>query len=119
VIDSVALASTGQPRYQTLCCQNQKERNMKKIKTLAVTGATAILLTFGMSSAMAYDGTKCKASGNCWEAKPGFPEKIKGSKFDPKHSQTELDKQTSAMEAMEARNAKRVENFKQTGKWSY
>ncbi|ODN66287.1 MULTISPECIES: methanol dehydrogenase [cytochrome c] subunit [Methylophaga] len=92
---------------------------MKKIKTLAVTGATAILLTFGMSSAMAYDGTKCKASGNCWEAKPGFPEKIKGSKFDPKHSQTELDKQTSAMEAMEARNAKRVENFKQTGKWSY
>lgn len=54
-----------------------------------------------------------------WEAKPGFPEKIKGSKYDPKHSQAELDKQTSAMESMEARNAKRVENFKKTGKWSY
>ena len=30
--------------------------------------------------AMAYDGTKCKAAGNCWEPKPGFPEKIAGSK---------------------------------------
>jgi hypothetical protein len=46
VIDSLASASSGQPRYQTLCCQNQKERNMKKIKTLAVTGATALLLTW-------------------------------------------------------------------------
>ncbi|HCN99622.1 MULTISPECIES: methanol dehydrogenase [unclassified Methylophaga] len=91
---------------------------MKKIKTLAVTGATALLLSVGMS-AMAYDGTKCQEAGKCWEAKPGFPEKIKGSKYDPKHSQAELDKQDSAMEAMEARNAKRVENFKKTGKWSY
>lgn len=91
---------------------------MKKIKTLAVTGATALLLSVGIS-AMAYDGTKCKESGLCWEAKPGFPAKIKGSKFDPKHSQTELEKQTTAMEGMDARNAKRVENFKKTGKWSY
>ncbi|HBX61149.1 MAG TPA: methanol dehydrogenase, partial [Methylophaga sp.] len=57
---------------------------MKKIKTLAVTGATALLLSVGMS-AMAYDGTKCQEAGKCWEAKPGFPEKIKGSKYDPKH----------------------------------
>ncbi len=91
---------------------------MKKIKALAVTGATALLLSVGMS-AMAYDGTKCKGSGNCWEAKPGFPDKIKGSKYDPKHSQTELDKQTTSMQAMEARNAERVKNFKETGKWSY
>lgn len=50
---------------------------MKKIKTLAVTGATALLLSVGMS-AMAYDGTKCQEAGKCWEAKPGFPEKSKG-----------------------------------------
>jgi len=91
---------------------------MKKIKALAVTGATALLLSVGMS-AMAYDGTKCKASGVCWEAKPGFPDKIKGSKYDPKHSQAELDKQTTSMQGMEARNAERVKNFKETGKWSY
>ncbi len=45
------------------------------------------------ASAFAYDGTKCKAPGNCWEPKPGFPEKIAGSKYDPKHDPAELAKQ--------------------------
>ncbi|AFJ03258.1 Methanol dehydrogenase, small subunit [Methylophaga frappieri] len=91
---------------------------MQKLKTLALTGATAMLFSLG-APAIAYDGTNCKGDGNCWEAKPGYPDKIKGSKYDPKHSKTELEKQTTSMEAMEERNAKRVENFKKTGKWSY
>lgn len=91
---------------------------MQKLKTLALTGATALLFTLG-APAIAYDGTNCKSEGNCWEAKPGYPDKVKGSKYDPKHSNAELEKQTSAMQAMEERNAKRVENFKKTGKWSY
>lgn len=91
---------------------------MNKIKLLAISSATALIFTFGMP-AMAYDGTSCKESGNCWEAKPGFPDEIKGSKFDPKHSAKELEKQTTTMNAMEERNAKRAENFKKTGKWVY
>ncbi|HDY84292.1 hypothetical protein LCGC14_1115950 [marine sediment metagenome] len=91
---------------------------MNKIKLLAISSATALMFTFGMS-AMAYDGTNCKSDGVCWEAKPGFPNEIKGSKFDPKHSAKELEKQNVANNAMEERNAKRVENFKKTGKWVY
>ncbi len=92
---------------------------MKKIKILTVTGAAvAMMFVFG-STAMAYDGTNCSEPGMCWEAKPGFPDKIKGSKFDPKHSKTELGKQDIAMSAMEERNAKRAANFKKTGKWVY
>lgn len=89
-----------------------------KLKTVAIACSALMMLSGGMS-AMAYDGTNCKAPGNCWEAKPGFPDQIKGSKYDPKHSQTELKKQTDAMKAMEQRNAERVANFKQTGKWVY
>jgi methanol dehydrogenase (cytochrome c) subunit 2 len=89
-----------------------------KLKTIAIT-ASALMMMSGGATVMAYDGTNCKAAGNCWEAKPGFPEKIKGSKYDPKHSAKELAKQDAAMEAMEARNAERVANFKKTGKWEY
>jgi methanol dehydrogenase (cytochrome c) subunit 2 len=77
------------------------------------------MMLSGTASVMAYDGTSCKSAGNCWEAKPGYPDKIKGSKYDPKHSKKELNKQTVAMDAMEARNAKRAEQFKKTGKWVY
>lgn len=91
---------------------------MKKMKNLVLTSATLLMCGMG-ATAMAYDGTNCKSPGNCWEAKPGFPAKIEGSKYDPKHSQAELDKQTSSMAGMEQRNAKRVENFKKTGKWNY
>ncbi|GJE27449.1 methanol dehydrogenase [cytochrome c] subunit [Methylobacterium organophilum] len=69
--------------------------------------------------AAAYDGTKCKAAGNCWEPKPGFPEKIAGSKYDPKHDPKELNKQSESIKAMEERNKKRVEAFKKNGKFEY
>ncbi len=69
--------------------------------------------------AVAYDGQKCKAPGNCWEPKPGFPEKIAGSKYDPKHDPKELAKQGDSEREMEARNKLRVDNFKKTGKWEY
>jgi methanol dehydrogenase (cytochrome c) subunit 2 len=77
-----------------------------------ITGAT-------MGAASAYDGTKCKAAGDCWEPKPGFPDKVAGSKYDPRHDPKELDKNQGAIKAMEERNRKRVENFKKTGKFVY
>ena len=92
------------------------------ITTTRITGAVlagAIALAFTAATAVAYDGTKCKAPGNCWEPKPGYPEKVAGSKYDPKHDPKELAKQGDSERAMEARNAKRSENFKKTGKWVY
>jgi methanol dehydrogenase (cytochrome c) subunit 2 len=92
------------------------------ITTTRITGAVlagAIALAFTAATALAYDGTKCKAPGNCWEPKPGFPEKVAGSKYDPKHDPKELAKQGDSERAMEERNAKRSENFKKTGKWVY
>jgi len=79
----------------------------------------AALIGAPTASALAYDGTNCKAPGNCWEPKPGFPEKIEGSKYDPKHDPKELAKQQTSIQAMEERNKKRVANFKKTGKWIY
>lgn len=81
--------------------------------------AGAVALALSGATAFAYDGTKCKAPGVCWEPKPGFPAEIKGSKYDPKHDPKELAKQGDSERAMEARNAKRSENFKKTGKWVY
>lgn len=69
--------------------------------------------------ALAYDGTKCKAAGDCWEAKPNYPAKIAGSKYDPKHDPVEISKNQDSIKAMEARNAKRVENFNKTGSFKY
>ena len=89
-----------------------------KFKTIAMT-CSALMMMSGGTAVMAYDGTNCKEPGNCWEAKPGFPEKIKGSKYDPKHSEKEMNKQQEALNAMEKRNAERVANFKETGKWEY
>ncbi|BDV40529.1 hypothetical protein DSM21852_37820 [Methylocystis bryophila] len=79
----------------------------------------AALIGAPTASALAYDGTNCKAPGNCWEPKPGFPAKIEGSKYDPKHDPKELAKQQTSIQAMEERNRKRVANFKKTGKWIY
>ncbi len=56
-----------------------------RIKTIVSIAAAAAALSLGAGVAVAYDGTKCKAAGNCWEPKPGFPEKVAGSKYDPKH----------------------------------
>lgn len=81
--------------------------------------AAAFGLLLAAPAVSAYDGTKCKEAGNCWEPKPGYPEKVAGSKYDPKHSPAELNKQSDSIKAMEARNAKRVEHFKKTGKWVY
>ncbi|MFD1702444.1 methanol dehydrogenase [Methylopila henanensis] len=71
--------------------------------------------------ALAYDGTKCKEPGVCWEPKPGYPAKneIKGSKYDPKHDPKEIGKQSASIAAMEERNKKRADNFAKTGKFEY
>ena len=84
---------------------------------VALAGTFALALTAG--SVLAYDGTNCRAPGNCWEAKPGFPDKIEGTKYDPKHDPKELEKQSESIKGMEARNAKRSEHFKKTGKRVY
>ncbi|CAO4175565.1 methanol dehydrogenase [cytochrome c] subunit [Methylorubrum populi] len=89
------------------------------MKTTLIAAAAAIALAGIAAPAVAYDGTKCKAAGNCWEPKPGFPEKIAGSKYDPKHDPKELNKQADSIKQMEERNKKRVENFKKTGKFEY
>ncbi len=70
-------------------------------------------------SAAAYDGTNCKEPGNCWEPKPGYPDKVAGSKYDPKHDANELNKQAQSIKEMEARNAKRSEVLSKTGKFVY
>jgi methanol dehydrogenase (cytochrome c) subunit 2 len=95
---------------------------MKKISLPILAGAALVaagLVGATAPTALAYDGTDCKAPGNCWEPKPGFPEKIKGTKYDPKHDAKELAKQGNSMQAAEARNKKRADNFKKTGKWVY
>jgi methanol dehydrogenase (cytochrome c) subunit 2 len=73
----------------------------------------------GMSSSVAYDGTVCKAPGDCWEPKPGYPEKVAGSKYDPKHNPQEVNKQSDSILGMEERNRRRVEYFKKTGQFIY
>ena len=88
---------------------------MKKVFAVLVLAAAAAYV----APAAAYDGTKCKEPGNCWEAKPGFPDKVAGSKYDPKHDPKELAKQGDSEREMEARNAKRVAYFKKTGKFIY
>jgi len=87
---------------------------MKKL-TIFFLGASCLMA----GSALAYDGTNCKAPGNCWEPKPGYPAKIAGSKYDPKIDPNEIAKQDASERQMEARNAKRVEHFRKTGKFVY
>ncbi len=88
-------------------------------KSIAIAAGAALVLALGAGMASAYDGTKCKAPGNCWEPKPGYPEKVAGSKYDPKHDPKELGKQVESRKGEEERNAKRAEHFKKTGKWVY
>lgn len=71
------------------------------------------------AAGQAYDGTACNIPGKCWEAKPGYPDKVAGSKYDPKHDPAELDKQQQSIQGMEARNAKRAEHFNKTGQFVY
>lgn len=81
-------------------------------------GATALLMLYAMN-ASAYDGQKCSEPGVCWEPKPGYPDKVSGSKYDPKHDPKEIAKQGNSEREMEARNKLRVEHFKKTGKFVY
>lgn len=80
--------------------------------------ATALAFAFA-GGAFAYDGTNCRAPGNCWEPKPGFPETIEGTEFDPLHDPVEVSKQGESLNAMDARNARRVAHFKKTGEFIY
>lgn len=91
--------------------------------TMRVSGVAACALGAGLlltaPGAFAYDGQKCREPGVCWEAKPGYPDKIAGSKYDPRHNPMELAKQQDSIKAMEERNRRRVEHFKKTGQWIY
>ncbi|OCC05471.1 methanol dehydrogenase [Labrys sp. WJW] len=89
---------------------------MRRTLFVAILSVGAMTL---IPSAQAYDGQHCKAPGNCWEPKPGFPEKIAGSKYDPKLDPKEVAKQDKSERDMEARNAKRVEYFRKSGKFIY
>ncbi|ANB17094.1 Methanol dehydrogenase, small subunit [Dokdonella koreensis DS-123] len=102
----------------------QHPRGPKMKSKTALTRTTLSLLAIGIAglfagNALAYDGTQCKEAGNCWEPKPGYPEKVAGSKYDPKHNPAELNKQSASITAMEQRNAQRVAHFKKTGKFEY
>src|SRR5688500_12784223 len=81
------------------------ERAMRYLTRLELTtAAAAVALFVGWAPlAMAYDGTKCRAPGNCWEPKPGYPDKIAGSKYDPRHDPMGLSKQAESIKAMEER----------------
>jgi methanol dehydrogenase (cytochrome c) subunit 2 len=96
-----------------------EEGTMGVSRIAAAFGLAFVIGGAAMGAASAYDGTKCKAPGDCWEPKPGFPDKVAGSKYDPRHDPKELDKNQAAIKAMEERNRKRVENFKKTGKFVY
>lgn len=88
------------------------------MKRLVILGAVSLVLGL-TGTAKAYDGTKCKEAGNCWEPKPGYPAQVAGSKYDPKHDPNELNKQSQSIKEMEERNAKRTEILAKTGKFVY
>ena len=88
------------------------------MKTALIISAGIIMSVLAIT-AHAYDGQKCSEPGVCWEPKPGYPDKVLGSKYDPKHDPNELNKQSQSIKEMEARNAKRQENFAKTGKFEY
>jgi methanol dehydrogenase (cytochrome c) subunit 2 len=90
-----------------------------KITSIAAAAGIAAFAAAMTAPASAYDGTNCKAPGNCWEPKPGFPAKVAGSKYDPKLDPAEVAKQDISERQMEERNAKRVANFRKTGKFVY
>lgn len=86
------------------------------MKKIALTLAAAFALS---GPALAYDGTNCKSPGNCWEPKPGYPEKVEGSQYDPQHDPVELNKQTEALANMQQRNSWRIYNAKKTGTFEF
>jgi methanol dehydrogenase (cytochrome c) subunit 2 len=89
--------------------------------TVGVAGKAAVILLATSVGAFAYDGLHCKEPGVCWQAQPGYPEKLAGSKYDVRalEDPKEVAKQVNSIRDMEARNAKRVAHFKKSGKWVY
>jgi methanol dehydrogenase (cytochrome c) subunit 2 len=100
-----------------------EEHNMKsKSLTHCAVGlvlGTSLSIFGGQGAYAAYDGTHCKAPGNCWEPQPGYPEQGIGSKYDPHHDPKEIAKQQQSEDEMQARNEKRVRYFKEWGKFIY
>lgn len=88
-------------------------------KTVIIAGLALAATSFQVAPSLAYDGTNCRAPGNCWEPKPGYPEKVAGSEYDPKHDPMELNKQQESINGMEERNATRVKHFKETGEFIF
>jgi methanol dehydrogenase (cytochrome c) subunit 2 len=88
------------------------------MKKMLLMNAGVVLAALSYS-AIAYDGQNCKEPGVCWEPKPGYPEKVAGSKYDPKHDVNELNKQAQSVVEMEERNKKRQEHLAKTGKFVY
>ena len=66
---------------------------MKKLALFSM----AVLAAGLSAAALAYDGTNCKEPGVCWEPKPGYPDNVAGSKYDPKHDVNELNKQAQSI----------------------
>lgn len=93
--------------------------NKPTIRQRTIRSAIAASGMLLAGSAFAYDGTNCKEDGNCWEPKPGYPETIEGTRFDPRHDPNELNKQSISIREMEQRNALRVAHFKATGQFEY
>lgn len=90
---------------------------MKTTPILA--GLALAAASFAAAPAFAYDGTNCRAPGQCWEPKPGYPERVEGSEYDPQHDPMELNKQQESIDAMEERNAQRVQHFQETGEFIF
>ena len=88
-------------------------------KPTCVFSGAVIGMLLSIPWAAAYDGQKCSQPGVCWEPKPGFPQQLAGSKYDPKHDPKEVAKQGDSIKQMEARNKQRVDYFKKTGKFVY
>ncbi len=91
------------------------------MKTSSIAASLALIaaLSGAPTALLAYDGTQCKEPGVCWQPKPGYPEKVAGSKYDPKHDPKELSKQGDSIAKMEARNKQRSDYFKKSGKFVY
>lgn len=90
-----------------------------KASRFAASGVAGLAVFLFTAVTMAYDGTNCRADGNCWEPKPGFPETIAGTEYDPQHDPEELRKQQESYAQMEDRNQRRAEHFRETGEWVY
>ncbi|WP_413205745.1 methanol dehydrogenase [Rhodospirillum sp. A1_3_36] len=89
------------------------------MKRYSMAAMAAVFMMAGAGSALAYDGTNCKEAGSCWEPKPGYPEKVEGSQYDPQHDPMELNKQAESIAGMEERNAKRSAYLVKTGTFIY